>query len=198
MSIHDVRKLGREYCQTDGSQHYRENSIDTIEYAIANGMIEDFCLINIIKYASRFKHTRKLDDLKKVSDYSHILAGVELEKQGAEVVEIAKIKSEKACWSCANTVTVDGEKICHFADEKTRVCKASDYCFWEQDSPKKTNETNNKGLLRGCFTCGNRNNVFRDGCSLSYGEAVECRGENLKHYVSEDAVLGISGPEVTD
>jgi len=85
VSIHDVRKLGREYCQTDGSQHYRESNIDPIEYAIANGMIEDFCLINIIKYASRFKHTRKLDDLKKVSDYSHILAGVELEKQGREV-----------------------------------------------------------------------------------------------------------------
>ena len=198
MSIHDVRKLGREYCQTDGSQHYRENSIDPIEYAIANGMIEDFCLINIVKYASRFKHTRKLDDLKKVSDYSHILAGVELEKQGAEVVKTAGIKSLKACENCGNTVISNEGRICWFTEEKQKICKASDYCFWGQDKPKKTNRPDNKGLLTGCFTCGNRSNRFSDGCNLSYRKAAECRGENLKHYVSEDAVLGILGSEVTD
>jgi len=81
MNIHEIRELGKNFCQTVGSAHYRENSIDPIEYAIANNMIEDFCLINIIKYASRFKHIRNLDDLKKVSDYSHILCGVELEKK---------------------------------------------------------------------------------------------------------------------
>ena len=112
--------------------------------------------------------------------------------------ELRKLVIGKSCKSCKNTVTVDGEKICFFIDKKMRVCLVSDYCFWGQDSPKKTNEPDNKGLLRGCFTCENRNNKFRNECSLSYRKAAECRGENLKHYVSEDAMLDISGPEVTD
>ena len=202
MSIQDVRKLGREYCQTDGSAHYvkiRENNgIDAIEIAMANGIFEDFAITNMVKYALRFKHTRNLNDLKKVSDYAHILSGVELEKQCAEVIKISNIKSEKTCESCANTVTVDGEKICHSADEKTRFCKDNDLCFWEQDKSKKASEPDNKGLLRGCFACGNKDSRFSDGCNLSYRKATECRGENLKHYVSEDALLDISGPEVTD
>jgi len=106
MSIHDVRKLGREYCQTDGSAHYvkiREtNGIDAIEIAMANGIFEDFAITNMVKYALRFKYTRKLDDLKKISDYSHILAGVELQKQGREVVEQVDLKDDETQKYCAN------------------------------------------------------------------------------------------------
>jgi len=193
MSIHDVRKLGREYCQTDGSQHYRENGINPIEYAIANGMIEDFCLINIIKYASRFKHTRKLDDLKKVSDYAHILAGVELSKSKDRVCGDCETVALKSCDSCNNWLN----DCCQLMDAHRKLCKASGYCFWEKDEPEQTSESD-KSLLRGCFTCGNRDNRFMDGCSLSCGEAIECRAENLKHYVSDDALLDISGSEVTD
>ena len=79
--IYEVRKLGRDYCQTEGSKHYKNaNSIEPIDLIISKGLIEDFCLANIIKYASRFKKTRNLEDLKKVSDYAHILCGVELDK----------------------------------------------------------------------------------------------------------------------
>ena len=102
MSIDDVRKMGREYCQTEGSAHYvkiREtNGIDAIEVAMANGIFEDFAITNMVKYALRFKHTRNLDDLKKVSDYSHILAGVELEKQGREI----KTGVCDGCWKEGN------------------------------------------------------------------------------------------------
>jgi len=51
---------------------------------------------------------------------------------------------------------------------------------------------------RGCFTCANRGNQYLGACKLSHGKMAECKRENLKHYVSEDALLGISGPEVTE
>ena len=108
--------------------------------------------------------------------------------------EIRNLGIGKSCNSCINRFEVDGE--CIYSSEKQKICIESDYCFWEQGKPEKTSEPD-RSLLRGCFTCGNRNNKFRDGCSLSYRDATECRGENLKHYVSEDALLDISGPEVT-
>jgi len=98
MSIYDVRKLGREYCQTEGSAHYKGGGVEPIDLMISKGIIEDFCIGNIVKYATRFKHTRNLEDLKKVSDYSHILAGVELEKQGREI----KTGVCDGCWKEGN------------------------------------------------------------------------------------------------
>lgn len=80
-SIYVIRALGREYCQTEGSQHYKEGGIEPLDLMMAKGVIEDFCIGNMIKYATRFKITRNLEDLKKVSDYAQILCGVELEKQ---------------------------------------------------------------------------------------------------------------------
>jgi len=108
--------------------------------------------------------------------------------------ELRRLGFNKSCGNCGNWLN----GCCQLMDSHRKLCKDSQYFFWEQDSPRKTNEPDNKGLLRGCFTCDNRNIIFRDGYSLSYGEAVECREENLKHYVSEDALLDISGPEVTD
>lgn len=82
-SIYEIRAKGVAYCKTDGSDHYKgsEDEIEPIEFAIQNGLFEDFAVVNIIKYASRFKKDRNLKDLKKVADYAHILCGVELMKE---------------------------------------------------------------------------------------------------------------------
>ena len=84
-SINMIRTLGKEYCVTDGSNHYSEirkdEGIDAIEIAIKNNVFEDFAITNIVKYALRFKKTRNKDDLKKIADYAHILCGVEINKE---------------------------------------------------------------------------------------------------------------------
>ena len=144
----------------------------------------------------RLEHFRQemLDGL----NYSFWLED-ELRKLGIGKSEPIQTVMAKGCGNCANySHIIHGNKWCCFTIEKQRFCKTSDYCFWEQDNPKKNSEQGSKGLLRGCFTCGNRDNRFSDGCNLSYRKAAECRGGNLKHYVSEDALLDISGSEVTD
>lgn len=81
MNVYEARHAGREYCcNTEGSDHYKEGGVEPLDLMIAKGMIEDFCIGNMSKYAFRFKKTRNLEDLKKVSDYAHILCGVELNK----------------------------------------------------------------------------------------------------------------------
>lgn len=78
--IYDYRKVGQEYCKTDGANHYKsENGIEPAEFAIANNMHEEWMLINIVKYAMRFQDTRNPKDLMKIADYAHILCGIELE-----------------------------------------------------------------------------------------------------------------------
>jgi hypothetical protein len=80
--IYKIRKLGKEYCQTEGSEHYKAvSAVEPIELIISKGMGEDFCLSSIIKYATRFKITKNLSDLKKIADYAHIMCGIELTKQ---------------------------------------------------------------------------------------------------------------------
>lgn len=80
-SIYEIRKAGREYCQTEGSEHYKAvDKLEPIDLIIAKGLAEDFCLANIIKYAARFKQTQRLEDLKKASDYAQILVGVKLDE----------------------------------------------------------------------------------------------------------------------
>lgn len=81
MNVYKARHAGREYCcSTEGSDHYKEGGLEPLDLMIAKGIVEDFCIGNISKYAFRFKKTRNLEDLKKVSDYAHILCGVELGK----------------------------------------------------------------------------------------------------------------------
>ena len=81
MNVYEARHAGREYCcKTEGSDHYKEGGVEPLDLMIAKGLIEDFCIGNMVKYATRFKITRNLVDLKKVSDYAHILCGVELGK----------------------------------------------------------------------------------------------------------------------
>ena len=82
MNVYEARHAGREYCcKTEGSDHYKEGGVEPLDLMIAKGLSEDFCIGNMSKYAFRFKKTRNLEDLKKVSDYAHILCGVELAKK---------------------------------------------------------------------------------------------------------------------
>lgn len=86
MNVYEARHAGREYCcSTEGSDHYKEGGLEPLDLMIAKGLAEDFCIGNISKYAFRFKKTRNPDDLKKVSDYAHILCGIELNKSAADI-----------------------------------------------------------------------------------------------------------------
>lgn len=81
-SVYKIRAIGRKYCNdTEGSDHYKEGGIEPLDLIIAKDMGEDFCLGNIVKYASRFKVTKNLNDIKKVADYAYILAGIIIEEQ---------------------------------------------------------------------------------------------------------------------
>lgn len=81
LSVYYYRELGRQYTVTEGSDHYKREGIEPIEFSIANGRIEDFAVTNITKYAERFTKTRNPEDLKKVVDYANILCGIELDKK---------------------------------------------------------------------------------------------------------------------
>jgi|GEM_PF-1654937 Protein of unknwon function (DUF3310). len=94
MNIYEIRNAGREYCQTEGSEHYKAvDKLEPIDLIVAKGLAEDFCLANIIKYAARFKKTQNLNDLRKISDYSHILCGVKIAKKTeSEIKEKQEVK----------------------------------------------------------------------------------------------------------
>ena len=186
MSIHDVRKLGREYCQTEGSAHYvkiRENSgIDAIEIAMVNGMFEDFAITNMVKYALRFKHTRNIEDLKKVSDYSHILAGVELEKQGREVVKILR-----SCENCHHH-TKENMYECGHAISIAEDCRKNEYKFWlsMSESIKTTEIRQQDEVWKSEGVC--------DGCQ----KKGYCDEPCTKWFAVQQKKLKCLRPEVTD
>lgn len=73
MNTYEARHAGREYCKDTSAS-------DPLDLMISIGAHEGFLIGSIIECAARFKATRNLDDLKKVSDYAHILCGVELSK----------------------------------------------------------------------------------------------------------------------
>lgn len=81
LNVYQARKLGRDYCQTEGNEHYKEGGIEPIDLMVAKGIFEDYALGNIVKYATRFKKTQNLDDLRKAQDYAHILCGVKLNEK---------------------------------------------------------------------------------------------------------------------
>ena len=117
-SIYKIREAGREYCQTEGSQHYKSsNVIEPMDLIIAKGLAEDFCLANIIKYASRFKKTQNLEDLRKISDYSHILCGVELTTASATQ------RSQDHATSYATEEEVQTDKLKRWSAYKQGVCE---------------------------------------------------------------------------
>lgn len=79
-TIHELRDKGRTFCQTEGSEHYKGfTEVEPMDLIISQGFVRDFCLANIIKYAARYSMTQNLKDLRKISDYSHILCGYEME-----------------------------------------------------------------------------------------------------------------------
>ena len=131
-TIYEIRKAGREYCQTEGSEHYKAvDKLEPIDLIIAKGLAEDFCLANIIKYASRFKQTQKLEDLKKVSDYLHILCGVKLQEPSKIEWKfkddiLKTTESEYKTPSCHNGVCTD-KSIKTRAD--VRLCYSTIFKF---------------------------------------------------------------------
>ena len=81
LNVYQARHKGREYCnQTEGENHYKDGGVEPMDLFIAKGTAEDFSLSSIVKYAMRFKITRNLKDLVKVSDYAQIVCGIELDK----------------------------------------------------------------------------------------------------------------------
>ena len=81
LNVYQARHKGRALCNTtEGEDHYKEGGVEPMDLFIAKGTAEDFCVSNMAKYAMRFKITRSLKDLRKVSDYAQILCGIELDK----------------------------------------------------------------------------------------------------------------------
>lgn len=60
-----IRKgyLGRQV----GGNHYRDMAIQPIEFALANKL--DFFQLNIVKYITRRKENKRVEDLKKAQHY---------------------------------------------------------------------------------------------------------------------------------
>jgi len=57
--------------QQIGGDHYRQGSIQPIEYIHANSM--DFFSGNVVKYITRWKYKNGLEDLKKAKHYVELL-----------------------------------------------------------------------------------------------------------------------------
>ena len=91
-SVYDARHKGIEYCQTEGSDHYKENGIEPIDLIMSTGYDEGFFLGNVIKYATRYKRTHNLEDLKKCADYAHLACGAELLRQETTAEETARMQ----------------------------------------------------------------------------------------------------------
>lgn len=49
--------------------HYTQAGIEPIDFIKGLGLLEDFCIGNVIKYVSRYKHKNGLEDLKKAQWY---------------------------------------------------------------------------------------------------------------------------------
>jgi len=139
-SIYEIRKAGREYCQTEGSEHYKtEGEVEPIDLIIALGYGEGFCMGSIIKYASRFKRTQNLDDLRKVSDYSHIMCGIGLKEKKSLIIGknvkpegIGRVQCNNGY--CSNSFI---KSSIHVIDCKIAVIKSdpnwSGVCVWRMD-----------------------------------------------------------------
>lgn len=118
MNVYEARHAGREYCcKTEGSDHYKEGGVEPLDLMIAKGLAEDFCIGNMSKYAFRFKKTRNLEDLKKVSDYAHILCGVELSKikEAEKTIPVTPEESVKP-WSKNDNIRLI--RLCELQCEK--------------------------------------------------------------------------------
>lgn len=77
-TVYEARAAGREFCMTQGSEHYHQAGPEPMELLISCGLAEGYCLGSVIMYASRYQRTRELGDLRKAVDMLHILCGIEL------------------------------------------------------------------------------------------------------------------------
>lgn len=101
MNTYEARQAGRDYCNTEGSEHYKGGGVEPLDYIFAQGYGEGFCIGSIIKYASRYKKTRNPDDLKKISDYAQILCGVELsDEKTPKKLCMDRRESGRECEEC--------------------------------------------------------------------------------------------------
>ena len=82
--VYEARTRGKEYCRTEGSDHYIQPGPEAMDLIISLGYAEHFCLASIIKYAARYGESGNPEDLKKIADYAHILCGVRLAEDEGE------------------------------------------------------------------------------------------------------------------
>ena len=61
-----------------GGDHYKGYPIQPLEYSMANGL--DTCQANVIKYVTRFRDKRGVEDLRKALYYLEVL--IEWEENG--------------------------------------------------------------------------------------------------------------------
>ena len=80
--VYEARTRGKEYCRTEGSDHYIQPGPEAMDLIISLGYAEHFCLASIIKYAARFGDSGYPEDHIISAVFAHILCGVRL----AEVV----------------------------------------------------------------------------------------------------------------
>lgn len=83
-NVYEARRRGKEYCQTEGSDHYILPGVEAMDLIVSLGYAEHFCLASIIKYAARYGEGGNVEDLKKIADYAHILCGVRLAEDEGE------------------------------------------------------------------------------------------------------------------
>ena len=55
------------------SDHYNLGSLEVIEAIRGLGLVDDFCVGNVIKYICRYKHKNGIEDLKKAKWYLEYL-----------------------------------------------------------------------------------------------------------------------------
>jgi hypothetical protein len=71
--VEEMEELANHYGKAsqeeadDLSQHYRSNTIEPIDYILANNL--NFCEGNVVKYVSRHRNKGRINDLYKAMDY---------------------------------------------------------------------------------------------------------------------------------
>ena len=72
-------------------KHYNVGKIEVIEYLRDQGLAEDFCIGNVIKYISRHRHkSNALEDLEKARWYLDYLIKIKKEVESKKWKNVAK------------------------------------------------------------------------------------------------------------
>jgi len=172
LDIYEIRKLGKEFCETEGSAHYKGGNVEPIDLIISKGLGKDFCIANIIKYATRFKNTGNLEDVKKAVDYGHILAGIELDKlqtdRGKITSDGAKVpKQMQNCQTCGNLNPEDSAEKPGCKLPNAFSCYRDGYKNW---IPKQA---------KSCSNCDHRQYGV---CHYTKFIEEQCKANNLSRW----------------